>query len=217
MGRQGDNFKLSGQPKHFERIERSCQGNLFWSFVQVRRYHLHCDWQGAGFVALKSAVPLQKCLRSENHRPCHWYDHVLIAAPAYFSVSASLTCCGSFEARVFGYIKGASVSTRSLSRGITWSCRILRTPSSDLSFHRYPETAWDFWWSVLDMMCEMIFNTCETDVKPHAQVLGCLLFGAGETVDDTVWQLRFVFLKQGHHLLMSIALVEEQGLPNSAS
>ena len=35
------------------------------------------------------------------------------------------------------------------------------------------------------MMCEMIFNTCETDVKPHAQVLGCLLFGAGETVDDT--------------------------------
>ena len=58
----------------------------------------------------------------------------------YLSVMASLTFWGSLDARVFGYMKGASVSTRSLSRGMTLSWRIFLTPFSDLSFHRYPVT-----------------------------------------------------------------------------
>ena len=37
------------------------------------------------------------------------------------------------EDLVLGYMKGASVSTRSLSRGITPSSRIRLTPFSDLS------------------------------------------------------------------------------------
>ena len=54
----------------------------------------------------------------------------------YLSVMASLTCWGNFEALVFGYIKGASVSTSKRSNGMTLSCNIFRTPSSDLSFQR---------------------------------------------------------------------------------
>ena len=54
------------------------------------------------------------------------------------SVRQSLICCGSLLARVLGYMKGASVSTSSLSRGITPSSRIFLTPFSDLSFHKYP-------------------------------------------------------------------------------
>ena len=56
----------------------------------------------------------------------------------YFSVSRSFTLAGSFDARVFGYMKGESVSTSSRSSGMTWSLSIFLTPSSDLSFHRYP-------------------------------------------------------------------------------
>lgn len=54
----------------------------------------------------------------------------------HLSVKPSLTCKGSLEARVFGYIKGESVSTKRRSRGIEPSSKSLRTPASDLSLHK---------------------------------------------------------------------------------
>lgn len=50
-----------------------------------------------------------------------------------------MTWDGSFEARVFGYIKGASVSTNKRSNGIAPSSKSFLTPASDLSLHRYPK------------------------------------------------------------------------------
>lgn len=52
------------------------------------------------------------------------------------SVMPVLTCCGNFDALVFGYINGASVSTRSLSSGKVPLSKSLRTPVSDLSLQR---------------------------------------------------------------------------------
>lgn len=49
------------------------------------------------------------------------------------SVVAVLTCCGNFDALVFGYINGASLSTKSRSRGTRLLSSSLRTPVSDLS------------------------------------------------------------------------------------
>lgn len=49
------------------------------------------------------------------------------------SVMPVLTCGGSFEARVLGYIKGASLSTNSRSRGSSPLSSSFRTPLSDLS------------------------------------------------------------------------------------
>lgn len=45
-----------------------------------------------------------------------------------------LTCCGSLEALVFGYMNGESVSTNSRSNGNVPSSNSLRTPVSDLSW-----------------------------------------------------------------------------------
>ena len=61
---------------------------------------------------------------------------VQLKSNAHFSVNASFISCGNFEALVLGYMKGASVSTRSLSNGMIPSSSIFRTPFSDLSFHR---------------------------------------------------------------------------------
>lgn len=49
------------------------------------------------------------------------------------SVIPVLTCCGNFEALVFGYMNGESVSTSNLSNGRIFSSRSFRTPVSDLS------------------------------------------------------------------------------------
>lgn len=49
------------------------------------------------------------------------------------SVMPFLTCGGNLEARVFGYINGESVSTRSRSSGSMHSSNSFRTPVSDLS------------------------------------------------------------------------------------
>lgn len=49
------------------------------------------------------------------------------------SVIPVLTCCGNFEALVFGYMNGESVSTSNRSNGRIFSSRSFRTPVSDLS------------------------------------------------------------------------------------
>lgn len=45
-----------------------------------------------------------------------------------------LTCCGNLEARVFGYMNGASLSTKTRSSGNSPLSSNLRTPVSDLSY-----------------------------------------------------------------------------------
>ena len=67
-----------------------------------------------------------------------WKVQYLCKKVTDLSVKQSLICWGNLEARVFGYMNGASVSTSSLSNGMTPSSRIFLTPFSDLSFHRYP-------------------------------------------------------------------------------
>lgn len=47
-----------------------------------------------------------------------------------------LTCCGSLEARVLGYMNGASLSTKSRSRGSSPPSSSFRTPVSDLSLSK---------------------------------------------------------------------------------
>lgn len=49
------------------------------------------------------------------------------------SLMPVLTCTGNFEARVFGYMNGESVSTSSRSSGRMPSSSNFRTPESDLS------------------------------------------------------------------------------------
>jgi hypothetical protein len=49
------------------------------------------------------------------------------------SVKADLTVDDSLEARVFGYMKGASLSTKSRSSGIRFDSRSFLTEFSDLS------------------------------------------------------------------------------------
>ena len=56
----------------------------------------------------------------------------------YLSLRHCLIWGGILEPRTLGYMKGASVSTRSRSSGIKPFSKIERTPSSDLSFHRKP-------------------------------------------------------------------------------
>lgn len=50
------------------------------------------------------------------------------------SVMPLLTCCGNLEARVFGYMNGASLSTKTFSSGNWPLSKSLRTPVSDLSY-----------------------------------------------------------------------------------
>ena len=91
-----------------------------------------------GFVKSSDNVYAPRIL--ENTRVYVKTDNLYRVSTTYLSVSASFTWAGSLEARVLGYINGESVSTNSLSKGISPSSSILRTPLSDLSLQRYP--AW---------------------------------------------------------------------------
>lgn len=53
------------------------------------------------------------------------------------SVIPLLTCCGNLEARVFGYMNGASLSTKTRSSGNSPLSSNFRTPVSDLSYRKY--------------------------------------------------------------------------------
>lgn len=64
------------------------------------------------------------------------FDHIYLCRNwSERSVIPDLTCCGNFDALVFGYMNGASLSTNSRSNGKMPLSSNFRTPVSDLSYH----------------------------------------------------------------------------------
>lgn len=94
-------------------------------------------WVYSG-LKYQNKIPLKLDKQHNIGNTLAWKVQYLCRKVTDLSVKQSLICCGSLLARVFGYMNGASVSTRSLSRGMTPSSRIFLTPFSDLSFHKYP-------------------------------------------------------------------------------
>lgn len=68
-----------------------------------------------------------------------WKVQYLCKKALDLSVKQLLIFSGSFEALILGNMKGESEWTNNLFRGIASCWRILLTPESDLSLHKYPK------------------------------------------------------------------------------
>lgn len=126
---------LLWKSKQLERIEGSGQSHFVRCLLHEGRDHFDDGRKAAWLVSLERAVsgncvPNSLTIKSDN--PTFARTH-LCKNMFERSLMPVLTCAGNFEARVFGYMNGESVSTSSRSSGSWPSSSNFRTPESDLS------------------------------------------------------------------------------------